>query len=484
MGHRTTTSMMLGAALMAGACMAGPAAEPEEPPASRTGLVLAECWIVSGGAEHELRCRLTDGDHVSAERAFLEGTTASGPLLPHTLSPGHDETVATLAPDAYPASVTIALQLDHDFEDAPVGMPALLDWTLQIDAPDRATADAPARALWPVDVWAIRLEPDMTEHVSFETRLGGQPIPDLADENASARFRELTVSSRVGPVELGIVVPAGTAELSLEGRLRTTDGTGQDVDFALDGSGTFRIGDDGVARGSANEMPSEPPTDPSDPTDPTDPEESTGCATVFDCGLGEDCDLGTGTCVSVGECALDLDCTDGMVCDEAHMCVRADETPDDTPCATDFDCGVGEVCGAGSCTSVGECAIDADCALDAYCDAGTCVTGTRPEPPACDAAYDDTLAFATTVSFIDPGRICAADEDWWYVDSTGPRTVEVSFVHADGDIDIEVFDAFGTSLGSSTSTTNRETYTASAPFYVRVYGYGGAVENDYSITFY
>ena len=69
--------------------------------------------------------------------------------------------------------------------------------------------------------------------------------------------------------------------------------------------------------------------------------------------------------------------------------------------------------------------------------------------------------------------------------SAGMLTVTLNFTHASGDIDMQLLDGAGAVLASSTSTTNTETIsravTPGQTFYVRVYGFSGAV-NTYSMA--
>ncbi len=68
-----------------------------------------------------------------------------------------------------------------------------------------------------------------------------------------------------------------------------------------------------------------------------------------------------------------------------------------------------------------------------------------------------------------------ADEDWYAFYAYAGSTVQIDceFVHADGDIDIELFDPFGISLDFSESTTDFEQITISLQeagvYYIRVY---------------
>jgi predicted outer membrane repeat protein len=81
------------------------------------------------------------------------------------------------------------------------------------------------------------------------------------------------------------------------------------------------------------------------------------------------------------------------------------------------------------------------------------------------------------------------DEDWFRVEA--PPTpfshvqVEIVFSHAAGDLDMAVLDADGHLIAESQTTSDNETLlvgNSGEAFYVRVYGYGGAVQPDYTLS--
>jgi len=86
------------------------------------------------------------------------------------------------------------------------------------------------------------------------------------------------------------------------------------------------------------------------------------------------------------------------------------------------------------------------------------------------------VAVSGTVSDL---RICAADEDWY--SSAAGGTVKITFSHADGDLDMESYDASGAKVGSSAGTSDSEEVTVPAGGSVRVFGYNGA-KNAYTLT--
>jgi hypothetical protein len=111
---------------------------------------------------------------------------------------------------------------------------------------------------------------------------------------------------------------------------------------------------------------------------------------------------------------------------------------------------------------------------------GTCTDDTYE--------HNDTQAAAVLIS---PGQfnrlqICPSDPDWYKINVDGGSTIQVdiTFVHANGDLDLKLLDASGNVLGQGTSTNDNESATATVnttgTYYIHVYGYGGA-ENTYSM---
>jgi len=114
-----------------------------------------------------------------------------------------------------------------------------------------------------------------------------------------------------------------------------------------------------------------------------------------------------------------------------------------------------------------------------------CSTST---PPSMDASCDptggnDTTARATALAAGTPvsARICAGDTDFYRVDAgTSTATVVVSFRHSAGDLDIQAVRADGSVITESGGSSDEERVQASGTFYVRVFGYSGAL-NSYTI---
>ncbi|HJL20417.1 MAG TPA: hypothetical protein RMH99_32420 [Sandaracinaceae bacterium LLY-WYZ-13_1] len=131
--------------------------------------------------------------------------------------------------------------------------------------------------------------------------------------------------------------------------------------------------------------------------------------------------------------------------------------------------------------------VDAERAATGYCALGEPTEPTEPmeptEPESCDPAGGASRAVAAPLAWgtsVD-ARLCADEEDWFRVDAESEITVRIDFEHDDGDLDLELLDTDGASLGTSTSVQDTESVTASGPLYVRVYGYRGAA-NAYTIT--
>ena len=106
---------------------------------------------------------------------------------------------------------------------------------------------------------------------------------------------------------------------------------------------------------------------------------------------------------------------------------------------------------------------------------------------------NDTMATVRSLSavsqtFQNLSIDASGDDDFYKIvpTVTGSHSFSLAFVHASGDIDMEVLNSTGTRLGRSESTTNSEqlslTLTAGQTYYVRVYGYHGAVNPNYSMT--
>jgi hypothetical protein len=82
----------------------------------------------------------------------------------------------------------------------------------------------------------------------------------------------------------------------------------------------------------------------------------------------------------------------------------------------------------------------------------------------------------------------ANNNDYYHVSATatGPLTVRIDFQNSQGDIELAVYNAAQTRLGISQTAGNSETVTINAVggqlYYIRVWGYNGATNPNYSLT--
>ncbi len=88
----------------------------------------------------------------------------------------------------------------------------------------------------------------------------------------------------------------------------------------------------------------------------------------------------------------------------------------------------------------------------------------------------------------DPGSEFNSDDDWytWTATSLGSLNVDLLFAHSLGNLNLELYDASGTILDSSTSLTDNERVVGlgvpGRKFYVRVYGFIGATNPQYELA--
>ncbi|MBQ4360258.1 MAG: hypothetical protein II767_08375 [Proteobacteria bacterium] len=81
-------------------------------------------------------------------------------------------------------------------------------------------------------------------------------------------------------------------------------------------------------------------------------------------------------------------------------------------------------------------------------------------------------------------HICPGDEDWFKISDSAGKTAELSFKHADGDLDLAVYDENGAEFGRSETARDIESVklSASGPAYIRVKGADASVSNDYELV--
>lgn len=116
-----------------------------------------------------------------------------------------------------------------------------------------------------------------------------------------------------------------------------------------------------------------------------------------------------------------------------------------------------------------------------------------PAEPCDDDAFEDNDDAATATPFsgdltFDGLALCAGDADWFrtFVDAGSVLTASVSFVHADGDLTLELRDGLGSLVAVSATSSDLETVTHAprsfgGTLYVVVRGVGGA-QNAYALT--
>lgn len=106
---------------------------------------------------------------------------------------------------------------------------------------------------------------------------------------------------------------------------------------------------------------------------------------------------------------------------------------------------------------------------------------------------NDTFATARTLTAADATFTSlsidtANDGDYYRVVPTasGSMTVGLAFQHSQGDIDMQILSASQSQIGLSDSTSNAEQFTwnvtAGQAYYIRVFGYEGATNPNYSMT--
>lgn len=217
------------------------------------------------------------------------------------------------------------------------------------------------------------------------------------------------------------------------------------------------------------------------------------------CGSGQVCDSNTGHCVSLqGPCSTDANCSPPMTVCESNQCI-----PGCTQ-AGGLQCSGGMVCNpnSGRCgANTGPiCGSDLDCNQPStICNlfSGACDPGCGNTGCTAPATCNTTTGHCSTTNTCNPDRFepnnaggqasainggaqsglttCAGDEDWFSLSlGTGDDlSVTVTFVHGEGNLDLELYDAGGTVVASSRTNNGTETLTyratAAGTFTVRVW---------------
>lgn len=219
---------------------------------------------------------------------------------------------------------------------------------------------------------------------------------------------------------------------------------------------------------------------------------SLGCAQPGGQVCDEDavCDTARGRCVTIeGPCTSDPDCTPPMTVCESGQCIPGCGQVGGVQCPGGQECNPS----TGRCRAGGPvCISDDDCNVpttvcnlfSGACEAGCGTTGcTAPET--CNATTGHCEGNATcTADRFEPNdtrqtpaqinggaqsglTLCPGDDDYFSV-SLGQGdsvTVTLSFVHGEGNLDLELYSPSGQLVASSLGTTGTETFTyqATAP---------------------
>ncbi|MFO0551038.1 MAG: hypothetical protein U0271_21795 [Polyangiaceae bacterium] len=174
------------------------------------------------------------------------------------------------------------------------------------------------------------------------------------------------------------------------------------------------------------------------------------------------CDGAVETCETCpGDCPCDSICGDDS-CDP-------DETCDSCPA----DCGVCMMCGDGTCDPPTE-----DCSTCSD-DCGVCGCASDPLEPNNHSPNASPVTLG--VDYCDLS-ICAGDADWFKIEMTTGFTATATFVHANGDLELEVYDGQTLDyLSGSYSGDDNESVTVSGlpsgTYWARVFGASMTTEN-------
>ncbi|NUP05962.1 MAG: hypothetical protein HOW73_07880 [Polyangiaceae bacterium] len=176
------------------------------------------------------------------------------------------------------------------------------------------------------------------------------------------------------------------------------------------------------------------------------------------CAIGETCD----------NCPEDCPCS-GPVCGDG-TCDAATETCE----SCEADCGACPMCGDGECTA------DEDCD-SCYMDCGVCECEADGFEPNQNSPVATAVQKATDYCDL---SICSGDVDWFKFSVNGTTTIKLTFLNAEGDLDLEIYNPNYVTGSYSADDDEQVTLTgvASGTYYARVYGDMMVAENpDYCI---
>lgn len=120
-----------------------------------------------------------------------------------------------------------------------------------------------------------------------------------------------------------------------------------------------------------------------------------------------------------------------------------------------------------------------------------------PAPTVADDAYEQNDSFAAaynlgslTATRTISGLKMADSQDWFKFTMNGAGAtsdyVRIDFTHAQGDLDVQLYNASGSLLRTSNGTGNSEQISlnglGAGTYYVKIYGYNGAFNPNYSLA--
>jgi len=232
-----------------------------------------------------------------------------------------------------------------------------------------------------------------------------------------------------------------------------------------------------------------------------------GCRTDAQCDGNRVCDMDRAVCVVPTPMCPDP-CPDHTACNTSNGQCQPDGT-----CTSATHCRNGQVCEAGQCADpVLTCSVNSDCQDGSYCDRTTsecvegcrlsnecrgeevCVAGTCTTPPECDADANEPNDEANTATAITSGTtfegltICQ-EEDWFSFRAFAGDEVDImlTFVHDEGDLNLQLVDPEGNVLQLSASTNDDEviqrSVNATGQHWLRVFSPNRGAYTHYDLSF-